>query len=392
MSMLGSNVRVGNTQRMQGGTTPPPPPPPPPVPLYERKGPFAGGIPNASWTGGGWAQALENAARFQQGGGYVPGLPSYTNIAPVPAQQIGGSAYGDSAAAARPSTTGTVGTPPPGMSFQEYIASLGLGGGGGGGGASRPDFSAYRAALTDQASGINAQIQAMYNALASEAGANVGRIQDIYGGASEGIGTVYDSATGNIQDAYASSQQQAADQMARLGIEAAAPAVIDPMALSQAEAVAGLEGGRASGLAATERYGSSAAGFGSQMAQVAQQQGTEMNAAVLASLQNRLADSLLAEQSAGGGGGGGGGRSLGVSDMLKLQDAYRRDVMGELPLEDRKFAFDVAQAAARPVNQYSEWARDKFFELTSPQDGRRPLMTPEEAQAYLNAVDSTLNR
>jgi hypothetical protein len=264
---------------------------------------------------------------------------------------------------------------------------LGMGGGGGGG-AARPDFSAYRAALTEQAQGLNAQIQAMYNALGEEAGANVGRIQDIYGGASAGIGDVYGSAMGNVGDAYSSAQQQAADQMARLGIEEAAPAVLNPMALSQAEALSQLEQGQAGGLTATERFGSAASGFGSQMAQTAQQQGTEMNAAILASLQNRLAESLAAEQTGGGGGGGG----MSVRDQLALQDAYRRDVLGELPLDERKFAFDVAEASARPVNRYSEWARDKFFELTTPQRGQKPIMTPEEAEAYLNAVDSTLNR
>jgi hypothetical protein len=157
-----------------------------------------------------------------------------------------------------------------------------------------------------QAQDLNAQIQAMYNALGEEAGANVGRIQDIYGGASTGIGDVYGSAIGNVGDAYSSAQQQAADQLARLGIEEAAPAVVNPMALSQAEAISQLEQGQAGGQAAAERFGSAASGFGSQMAQVAQQQGTEMNAAILAALQNRLADSLLMEEqgrmSAGGGG------------------------------------------------------------------------------------------
>jgi len=239
-----------------------------------------------------------------------------------------------------------------------------------------------------QAQGLNAQIQAMYNALGEEAGANVGRIQDIYGGASTGIGDVYGSAIGNVGDAYGSAQQQAADQLARLGIEEAAPAVVNPMALSQAEAISQLEQGQAGGQAATERFGSAASGFGSQMAQVAQQQGTEMNAAILASLQNRLMDSLAAEQQGGGGGGGGG---MSVRDQLALREAYNRDVLGELPLEERQFAFDVAQAAARPSNEYGEWRRNKFFELTTPQDGQKPLFTPEEAQAYLDALDSYMS-
>jgi hypothetical protein len=184
----------------------------------------------------------------------------------------------------------------------------------------------------------------MYNALGEEAGANVDRIQDIYGGASTGIGDVYGSAIGNVGDAYGSAQQQAADQLARLGIEQAAPAVVNPMALSQAEAISQLEQGQAGGLAATERFGSAASGFGSQMAQVAQQQGTEMNAAILASLQNRLMDSLAAEQSGGGGGGGGG---MSVRDQLALRDAYNEDVLGQLPLDERRFAGDLAQQTQR---------------------------------------------
>jgi uncharacterized protein YjbJ (UPF0337 family) len=253
-------------------------------------------------------------------------------------------------------------------SFEEYLASLGLGGGGGGG---RPDFSGYRNALMGQADELNARIQAMYNQLAAQAGENMGRVQEIYGGAQEGVGSIYDSAAGNIQQAYGSAQEQAADQMARLGIEAAAPAVIDPMALSQAQAVSGLETGRAGGLSALGRYGSTAQDFGSQMAQVAQQQGTEMNAAILASLQNRLAESLAAEQ--GGGGGGGGGMS--VSDMLKLQDAYRRDVQGELPLDERRFAFEIAQSAARPLNDWVESSVKRYMEAQFPRGSR---INPEE--------------
>jgi hypothetical protein len=189
---------------------------------------------------------------------------------------------------------------------------------GSGGGPAGPDFSGYRNALMGQADELNARIQAMYNQLASQAGENVQRVQDIYGGAQTGVGDIYDSATGNIQQAFGSAQQQAADQMARLGIEAAAPAVIDPMALSQAQAVSGLETGRAGGLSALGRYGATAQDFGSQMGQVAQQQGTEMNAAILASLQNRLADSLLMEQQ-GRMGGGGGSASSGLTPYQQAQ-------------------------------------------------------------------------
>lgn len=225
-----------------------------------------------------------------------------------PQQSANWGDYAFGASTAAPPTTPSYG---PGEGFYPSAptgaADTGATMAGGGSGVSGPDFSAYRNALMSQAGDLNARIQAMYNALGEEAGANVGRIQDIYGGAGEGIGNVYDSATGNVADAYGSAQQQAADQLARLGIEAAAPAVIDPMALSQAEAVSGLEQGRASGQAAAERYGASAGGFGSQMAQVAQQQGTEMNAAILGALQQRLADSLLMEEQGRMAAGSGGG-------------------------------------------------------------------------------------
>jgi hypothetical protein len=182
----------------------------------------------------------------------------------------------------------------------------------------------------------------MYNALAEEAGANVGRIEDIYGGAQEGIGGVYDSATGNVEQAFGSAQQQAADQLARLGIEEAAPTVINPMALAQAQAVSGLEQGRASGQSAAERYGASAGGFGSQMAQVAQQQGTEMNAAILAALQNRLADSILMEEqgrmAARSGGGGGSASGLTPYQQAQLMAGAEGRAIGQVQWEQEQLA------------------------------------------------------
>ena len=271
------------------------------------------------------------------------------------------------------------------LTYEQFLASLGLGGGGGGGGAARPDFSGYRNALMGQADELNARIQAMYNQLAEQAGANVAQVQDIYGGAQTGVGDIYDSATGNIQQAYGSAQQQAADQLARLGIEAVAPAVADPMALSQAAAVAGLETGRAGGLSALNRYGTAAQGFGSQMAQVAQQQGTEMNAAILAALQGRLAETLAAEQS--GGGGGGGGRGMSVSDTLKLRELYNQEVGGQLPLDERRFALEQAQAAADPVNRFLLESQGRIMESLFPRGGGRPAADAEtlvqsEAAAY----------
>jgi hypothetical protein len=161
-----------------------------------------------------------------------------------------------------------------------------------------PDYGAVRQQLMSDTEALNAQLQAMYAAAADRAGENVSRLGDIYGGAQAGIGAAYDTGTGNIEDAYASAQQQAADQMARLGIEDAAPTVIDPMALSQAESVSGLEAGRAAGLSAANRYGATAQDFGSQMAQVLQQEGLGQNQALLAALQGRLGNLAVREAEA----------------------------------------------------------------------------------------------
>jgi hypothetical protein len=242
---------------------------------------------------------------------------------------------------------------------------------GGGGGGRGPDYSQYRQALTGQAEELNARIQAMYNQLAEQAGANVGRIQEVYGGAEQGIGNVYDSATANVAGAFGSAQQQAADQLARLGIEAAAPTVIDPMALSQAQAVSGLEQGRASGQAAAQRYGATAGGFGSQMAQVAQQQGTEMNAAILAALQQRLNESLLMEeQGRASGSGGGGGRDpmRSAMDFLELQQMIEAPGAAQRELDMR-----AAEIAAD--NTLSQ--QDKLLQLWS--EVRPDFETSEEA-------------
>ena len=211
----------------------------------------------------------------------------------------------------------------------------------------------------------------MYNQLGESAGENVARLEDIYGGAQAGIGDIYGSAAANTADAYGSSQQQAADQLARLGIEAAAPAVVDPMALSQAEALSGLEAGKAGGQAAAERYGATAGGFGSQMAQVAQQQGTEMNSAVLSALQNRLNDTLLMEeqgrQAAASSGGGGADPMSSAMDFLRLQEMfYAPQVAGQ------EMQLRAAQIAAD--NTLSE--RDKLLSLA---EGYRRDFEPEDA-------------
>ena len=244
------------------------------------------------------------------------------------------------------------------------------------GGYTGPDYSSYRQALTDQAAGLNAQIQAMYNQLGTSAEENVARLNDIYGGATAGIGAGYDTASANIADAYSSAQQQAADQMARLGIEDAASQILPTQALAQAEDISALEQGRGAGLSAAERYGASAGGFGSQMAQVAQQQGTEQNAAILQSLQRQLADSQLMETQ--------GALSPYEQQMqtLNLQAA-----MDAPAIAQQEMALKAAEIAAD--NTLSQ--QNKL--LTLWQEIRQDYESGEEAmQAAMAALDSAQAR
>lgn len=131
-------------------------------------------------------------------------------------------------------------------------------------------------------------IQSMYNDYANEAAANAQRVADIYAGAEQGIGGTYEGAKAQTEAAYGSAQQQAADQLARLGIEAAAPAVANPMALSQAEAVSNLIANQAAGEGAIQRFGATGGDFASSMAQIAQQQSVENQAAASQQLADQL--------------------------------------------------------------------------------------------------------
>jgi len=132
--------------------------------------------------------------------------------------------------------------------------------------------------------------------------------------------------------------------------------------LSQAESIAGLEGGRAAGLSAANRYGASAQDFASQMAQVAQQEG--------AGYQTSVADALR--------------RQLMNLEMQQQQEAYQRAMQApglandlfqasqlgqpegltfeqELALE--RFAFEQAQAAEEIASRLPRAEAARYREL-----------------------------
>ena len=161
------------------------------------------------------------------------------------------------------------------------------------------DYSAARAQMQEQADAVAAKLQAMYDEYYKQTEENVARVQDIYEGVQQGTGDIYGRAAENVTQASNTAQQQAADQMARLGIEAAAPIVAQPAAASTAAALNALASGRASGEAFAERSGGIGGEFASQMATVAQQQGVEQRQALYNALMAQLAESMANEAAVG---------------------------------------------------------------------------------------------
>jgi len=229
-----------------------------------------------------------------------------------------------------------------------------------------PDYSAYRSALEDMVlnptTGLSPRLQAMYNELAARAGENQQRISDIYGGATENVGSIYDTSAANVSDAFTSSQQQAADQMARLGVEAAAPGVLPQAANRQASALAALEQERAGGLSALERYGASSGDFASQMGQAAQQRGVEQNEFLLGALQRQLAESLGMEAQ--------GAYDARLRAPGLARDLFEASQLGqpqgptfEQQLAADRFAFDQGKTAADMQVQAQQNRQTRYQQL-----------------------------
>jgi hypothetical protein len=108
-----------------------------------------------------------------------------------------------------------------------------------------------------------------------------------------------------------------------------------------------------------------------------------MNAAILASLQNRLADSLAAEQGGGGGGGGGG---MSVRDQMAfmdwVQEGYNRDILNQPSLAERQQGLREAEALAGPVNRQLENLVEGYMKVAFP-PGKVP-----EGPAYFAAYQA----
>ena len=210
----------------------------------------------------------------------APQMSVADKIAQMEAFQQAGRADQDRAYENRLAQTGSY-FPQQQPSFDEFLAQYG----------GQFDGSPYDQAADYLLERRQAQLEAiqnMYNQYAQEAEANAARVADIYGTAQSGISETYGGAQDLTEAAYGSAQQQAADQLARLGIEAAAPTVVNPMALSQAEAVSNLIANEAAGRGAVERYGATGRDFASSMAQIAQQQAVEQQDRFTSQLADQL--------------------------------------------------------------------------------------------------------
>ncbi len=300
-------MNPGDTVRVRGGNVPmntqqqtPPPPPPPATEENER---FRGFLPQLfpgfrEWSerGYGLPGALNAVtdAIYGAGSGFLGGAERFfTGSGPV---------FGSGPQQPAPSqvdpTRRTLGPgeriPSPSVPFQPlpitpmegFLETYG-------GQFDSSPYDNYMNFLLEQDEETMARINAMYAQLADSAGENMQRVADVYDSARIQSGDVFGGSAQNIEDAYGSASQQAADQMARLGIEAAAPGVLDPMALSQAEAVSGIERAGAGSLDALTRYGASAQDFGGQMAQVGQQQGLEVSQQILRDMAQRQAEAAF---------------------------------------------------------------------------------------------------
>jgi hypothetical protein len=253
---------------------------------------------------------------------------------------------------ARPSFVPEIAEEPAAMTFADFIASMG--------GFDSSPYDNYMNFLLQQDEETMARINAMYAQLAESAGANMQRVADVYDSARIQSGDVFGGSAQNIEDAYSSASQQAADQMARLGIEAAAPAVLNPMALSQAEAVSGIERAGAGALDALTRYGASAQDFGGQMAQVGQQQGLEVSNRILRDMQQRQAEAAFQREQA----------RANYNPYAQAMQQMQAEQMWNEPMvraqeQERQRAFEMAKQQVQLMAQYDNDIMRDVRELMS---------------------------
>ena len=173
----------------------------------------------AGWSELGFASASALGNVLGQGSRFLRGQ------SPDPSANWGSRLFGGGIRSAAPVTKGKGAGPtdlkniaeePAAMTFEDFMSGYQF--------DSTP-YDNYMNFLMQQDEETMARINAMYAQLAESAEGNMQRVADVYDSARIQSGDVFGGSAQNIEDAYSSASQQAADQMARLGIEAAAPAV-----------------------------------------------------------------------------------------------------------------------------------------------------------------------
>ena len=202
----------------------------------------------------------------------------------------------------------------------EYMAMLdamrGAGGGGGGGGGRGPAYSAAQIAEAQSGMSANrAKMEALYKRYADDITAREADIAANYGTAATNLGSIYDTATGNINKSYEQARAAQNAQLLALGMTEQTPVQTFG---NQTGAVTSLENLKAAVLAQNEATRKAAITNQRLAAEGATREGTQKLSAYDAQMAKALADMQNATVSYGGGGGGSSSSGLSNKDYANL--------------------------------------------------------------------------
>jgi hypothetical protein len=194
------------------------------------------------------------------------------------------------------------------MTMEELLASM-LGGSGGGGGGSRRAYS------DEQIGATQAKLQAIYNRYAQDVAAREADIAAGYTKSGENLGSIYDTAVGNVNAAYDAARAAQTQQLLNLGMTEQTP--VQSFG-NQTGATTSLQNLRAAVLAQNEARKNAAITNQRLASEAAQREGAQ----VAAQAAQQMASEMV---STGGGGGGGGGLSPYQYASLLMQNQRNED-------------------------------------------------------------------
>lgn len=202
----------------------------------------------------------------------------------------------------------------------EYMAMLdamrGAGGGGGGGGGRGPAYSAAQIAEAQAGMSANrAKMEALYKRYADDITAREADIAANYGTAATNLGSIYDTATGNINKSYEQARAAQNAQLLALGMTEQTP--VQSFG-NQTGATTSLENLKAAVLAQNEATRKAAITNQRLAAEGATREGTQKLSAYDAQMAKAIADMQNATVSYGGGGGGSSSGGLNANQYASL--------------------------------------------------------------------------